>query len=100
MKVICILEGGPDRWMLIGSKSIRFEDHPYCGPIVLSNKTGDPLENQPGQLDLFWLHYEAWVANSKKVKTVLGKSWCDYETSMQNWRRQIADMRKEPPNAK
>jgi hypothetical protein len=90
MEVICILRGGPDYWISVGNKLIRFEDHPYCGPIVLQGKTGDPSENQPPERDKFWLHYDAWVKAGKPTKKVLNKVWCDSKTDLQKWRASIA----------
>jgi hypothetical protein len=86
-----ILWGGPDYWIDVGGKVMRFEDHPYCGPIVVSNKNGDPLESQPGERDKFWMHHSAWVQQGKKTKTLDGKAWCDYKTELQAWRRSLAE---------
>ena len=96
LRMIHISWAGPEYWMHVGDKVIRFEDHRYCGPIVVSNKTGDPLDNQPGERDKFWLHYDAWAKQGKKTKTLEGKVWCEYQTELQAWRRSIAD--KKPPN--
>jgi hypothetical protein len=37
----------------------RFEEHHYCGPIVLRND-GEPKARQPGSTSAFWTAYEAW----------------------------------------
>jgi hypothetical protein len=77
--------GGPDRYLSAG-KIWRFEDHPYCGPVVLNNK-GDPLDNQPKQTSPFWAHVGAWYQQGKQTKEVGGKTWCVYETQLQEARR-------------
>lgn len=40
-------------------RSWTFEQHPYCGPIVL-RKDGDPKARQPGSRSPFWQAYTAW----------------------------------------
>lgn len=80
MTLIHISYAGPDRWLLAGGKVWRFEDHPYCGPIVLTTKGGDPSENQPPERSPFWLHVNAWYQQGKKTKVVGDKVWCEYET--------------------
>ena len=94
--LIHISWAGPEYWIAVGDKIMRFEDHHYCGPIVLSNKSGDPMGNQPGEKDKFWLHYDAWAKSGKKTKPLEGKAWCDYKTELQAWRRSIAN--SKPPN--
>ena len=89
MKIIHISFGGPEYWISVGDKVMRFEDHHYLGPIVLSNKTGDPMDNQPSERDKFWMHYAAWNNSGKKTKTLNGKVWCDYQTELQQWRRSL-----------
>ena len=96
MRLIHISWAGPEYWIAVGDKIMRFEDHHYCGPIVVGNKTGDPLDNQPDERHKFWLHYDAWAKQGKKTKTLEGKVWCDYKTELQAWRRSIAD--KKTPN--
>ena len=91
LQIIHISWAGPEYWISVGDKIMRFEDHRYCGPIVVGNKTGDPLDNQPGERDKFWLHYDAWAKQGKKTKPIDGKVWCDYKTELQAWRRSIAD---------
>jgi hypothetical protein len=92
VSIIHISYGGPDRYMSVGGKVIRFEDHPYCGPIVLQLKTGVPAENQPGERDLFWRHYDAWAKQGKRTKPAGDdKVWCDYETDLQAWRRELQE---------
>jgi len=36
-----------------------FEQHPWCGPIVL-RRDGNPKARQPGSRSRFWPAYEAW----------------------------------------
>lgn len=83
MTLIHISHAGPDRWLLAGGKVWRFEDHPYCGPIVLTTKGGDPSENQPPERSPFWLHVNAWYRQGKRTNTVGNKTWCVYETDRQ-----------------
>lgn len=87
MELIHVSWGGPDYWMSIGLKQIRFEDHPHFGPIVLHKKTADPLDNQPDELDLFWTHYDAWVRQGKKFNKVGDKAWAVYQTDIQAKRK-------------
>lgn len=42
-----------------GGRAWTFEQHPYCGPIVL-RKNGDPKARQPGSRSPFWPAYSAW----------------------------------------
>jgi len=85
--LIHILWAGPERWLSAGGKHWLFEDHHYCGPIVLTPKTGDPAKNQPPESSPFWQHVNAWHAQGKRTKAVGGKVWCVYETQMQEARR-------------
>jgi hypothetical protein len=98
MQIIHISFAGPEYWISVGDKIMRFEDHRYCGPIVVGNKSGDPLETQPGERDKFWLHYDAWAKQGKKTKALDGKVWCEYKTELQSWRRSIAN--SKAPNAR
>jgi hypothetical protein len=91
METIHILMGGQTLY-LSAQKVYLFEDHPYCGPIVLNAKE-DPLENQPGPLDLFWTHVSAWYQQGKKTKRVYNKTWCVYETEMRSARKRHAEAR-------
>jgi hypothetical protein len=93
---IHISRAGPDYWISVGDKVMRFEDHSYCGPIVLTNKSGDPMETQPGEKDKFWFHYDAWANSDKKTKTLEGKAWCDYKTELQALRRSLSDINQPP----
>ena len=85
--LIHIAYGGPNRYLSVGCKQYRFEDHPYSGPIVLCLKTGEISERQPPANDRFWLHVNAWYQQGKKVKEVEGKAWCIYETPHMEARR-------------
>ena len=91
MQLIHISWAGPEYWISVGDKVMRFEDHHYCGPVVLDNKSGEPLENQPDERNKFWLHYYAWAKQGKRTKQLDGKAWCDYRTELQAWRRSIAN---------
>lgn len=87
MQIIHISYGGPERWLSCAGKVWVFEDHPYCGPVVLTGKTRDPSENQPPESSPFWDHVNAWYAQGKRTKDICGKMWCVYETQMQQARR-------------
>lgn len=82
-----IMWGGPERWLSCAGKQWVFEDHPYCGPVVLTPKTREPAETQPAEGSPFWQHVNAWYAQGKRTKEVDGKAWCVYETQMQEARR-------------
>lgn len=92
MIVICMLFGGPTRYIHVRSKVVIFEDHPRIGP-VLVGKGGDPLVNQPLDTSPFWPAYEAWAIGGKVTETVNDKTWCKYETHSMMVRRKN---RQEP----
>lgn len=79
-----IMQGGKIYYLTAGGKLYKFEDHQYCGPVVLG-KDDDPLENQPPEKSLFWTHVNAWYRHGKKVKP-FGNNICDYETEAQEAR--------------
>lgn len=85
MEMIHISVAGP-MYRLVADKTYRFEDHRFCGPVVLG-KDEDPLDAQPGERSLFWQHVNAWYQQGKKYKTINGERWCIYETQMQAARR-------------
>jgi hypothetical protein len=87
VELIHISWAGPERWLSCGGKHWVVEDHHYCGPIVLTPKTGDPAKNQPSESSLFWQHVNAWYAQGKRTKAIGGKVWCVYETQMHEARR-------------
>ena len=91
--LIHIAYGGPDRYLSVGCKQYRFEDHPYSGPIVLCLKTGEISERQPPANDRFWLHVNAWYQQGKKFNEVGGERFCIYKTQMQAARQACADER-------
>jgi len=92
--LIHILFGGPVRHLTVGNKNYQFEDHPYCGPVVL-DKNGEPLEKQPGELDTFWTHVNAWYAQGKKTKTIGDQVWCVYQTQMQEVQKLFTNVREK-----
>lgn len=97
MEIIHTLRGGPILH-LTAQRRCRFEDHPYCGP-VLVDRCGTPTAEQPGDLDTFWLHYEAWARQGKRTRVHGDKAWCVYETDMQAARRRHAEARsKDQPH--
>lgn len=79
--------GGPERWISCAGKVFLFEDHHYCGPVVLNKSTRDPSENQPSEKSIFWQHVQAWYEQGKQTKEIDGKVWCVYEAQMQGARR-------------
>jgi hypothetical protein len=83
--------GGPILHMS-AQKPYTFEDHPYCGPVVV-DRNGEPLHKQPGELDLFWTHATAWYQQGKKTRRVGDKTWCVYETEMRAARKRHANAR-------
>lgn len=76
MRLIHISCGGPDRWISCAGKVWRFEDHPHCGPIVLTPKTGEVADPQPAPGNAFWRDVSAWYQQGKKTESVGGKVWC------------------------
>ena len=96
-EIIHISIPGPEYWLSIGSREIRFEENSFGSPIVLDNKTGEPLKTQPDERSVFWLHYETWARQGKYTRTcpVQGKVWCIYETGLQSWRRQLSKVKEK-----
>ena len=82
LNIIHISYGGPDRWLSVCGKIMCFEDHPHCGPILLTPKTGEIAEQQPPEKHAFWSHVNAWYAQGKQTITAGGKVWCKYETPL------------------
>ena len=80
MEPIHILFAGPERIIVDrNGKKWRFEDHRYCGPIVL-DKSGDPLDNQPSADSPFWPAIDLWHQQGKRVKPDgFGGAWCVWE---------------------
>jgi hypothetical protein len=87
MRLIHISFAGPERWLTAGGKQWVFEDHRYCGPIVLCNKTREPAKNEPPESHPFWQHVNAWYQQGKHTQEVGGKVWCVYETPLQAARK-------------
>ena len=79
-EMVHILYGGPERILIDGAaKKWRFEDHPYCGPIVVG-KNGDPLETQPAESSPFWKAVQLWYDQGKRTTdTKTGEIWCVWE---------------------
>lgn len=46
--------------------NIRFEEHPYCGPLFV-NKDGSESKRHVPESHPFWDNYEKWVANGKRT---------------------------------
>ena len=72
MKIIHISFGGPEYWISVGDKVMRFEDHHYCGPSVLG-RDGDPLANQPPESSPFWEAVNCWYQQGKVTETICGR---------------------------
>ena len=91
MSIIHISVGGPV-YKLTAAKQFKFEDHPYCGPIVLGR--GDlPADPQPSPSSSFWTHVDACYQQGKKFNEVGGERFCIYKTQMQAARQACADER-------
>ena len=67
--------GGPDLLMPVGSRTVLFEMHGYCGPMPISKKTGEELKRIPAG---FWDAYDRWVAGGKLVAdgVCYVREWC------------------------
>ena len=87
--IIHISWAGPERYISAGSRIYKFEDHHYCGPIVLG-KTGDPLQVQPPESSPFWRAVNCWYATGKRTKNVGDRVWCEYQTDLMRKRRTSA----------
>jgi hypothetical protein len=61
----CLLCGGPDRHIRVGGADFRFEDHPRCGPMLLT-ATGEIASNQRPRSP-FWVAVTRWYAGGKQV---------------------------------
>lgn len=80
MQIIHIAFAGPERMILDGNgKKWRFEDHHYCGPIVLG-KCGEPLAVQPPEDSPFWEAVDLWYAQGKRTSDPkTGEIWCKWD---------------------
>ena len=67
MTLIHISLAGPTR-IITDAKGKRwtFEMHHYCGPIAL-NKSGDPMERQPGERSPFWHAVTRWAQGGHRL---------------------------------
>ncbi len=79
MRLIHISLAGPERYLSTNGRTWIFEDHHYCGPIVLTGKTHEPATVQPGEKSPFWPAVNAWYQQGKKTKQVGDRVWCEYE---------------------
>lgn len=70
MTLIHISLAGPTRH-ITDSKGKRwtFEMHHYCGPIAL-NKSGDPMERQPGERSPFWHAVTRWAQGGHRLNGI------------------------------
>ncbi len=79
MTLIHVSYGGPDRILYLNGKKWRFEDHPYCGPIVV-DKNGDPLKVQPPEGSPFWECVSYWYQQGKRIKeNGRDAPWCVWD---------------------
>lgn len=80
MQIIHIAFAGPERMILDSNRrKWKFEDHHYCGPIVLG-KDGDPLDVQPQENSPFWSAVNLWYAQGKRTKDPrAGEIWCVWD---------------------
>lgn len=61
---------------------VLFEDHSVCGPVLIT-KDGNPRPSQPDDDNVFWLHYDAWAAQGKRLQPgYRDVALCIYETRM------------------
>jgi len=66
-----ILDAKRNKW--------RFEDHRYCGPIVIG-KDGDPMAVQPPENSPFWDAVQLWYAQGKRTNDPkTGEIWCVWD---------------------
>ena len=80
MKIVHVSWAGPERLLIDGKgKKWKFEDHHYCGPIVLG-KNGDPLEVQPPESSPFWDSVQLWYDQGKRTRDPkTGEIWCVWD---------------------
>ena len=61
LRNIIICDGGPIHTLIDArGKRWTFENHPYCGPMIVSPKTHEPAR-EPGPKSAFWPAYEKWL---------------------------------------
>ena len=67
MELIHIALGGPSRRITDArGKTWRFEDHPYCGPVVV-DVHDDPKDSQPPEGSPFWEAVTHWAQQGKRL---------------------------------
>jgi hypothetical protein len=65
---ICILTGGPTLKMPMGNgRYFTFEMHPYCGPVKVHAKTGEPTKHDFPESSSFWNLFKAWDRGGRIV---------------------------------
>lgn len=65
-EAVCLLMGGPTLWVNYRGRMRPVEDHPYCGPNLMSLKDyAQPLANQP--LDFLEM-MDRWCAAGKPTR--------------------------------
>jgi hypothetical protein len=63
--IIC--DSGPTLKIVDGKGKLwHFEMHPYCGPGVLTPKTGEVMDPQPNEKSPFWSAVTHWAQQGKK----------------------------------
>lgn len=86
MNIIHISYAGPERILMVEGKKFLFEDHHYCGPVVLG-KNGDPLSVQPSENSPFWSAVSLWYQQGKRINETVNPPWCIWDKpKIQNMR--------------
>ena len=66
-KMIHILWAGQERKIIDGKNRVWiFEDHRYCGPVVI-DRHGDPKDKQPPENSPFWDAVSLWYQQGKQI---------------------------------
>lgn len=60
----CLLTGGPQRFIAVGLKSERFEDHPHIGPMPCSRMGA---ERKLSPRHPFWRAVTLWYEQGKVI---------------------------------
>ena len=65
-ETIHLSTGGPIRTISVNGELIKFEMHPYCGPVLIA-KNGDPLEDQKPK-HFFWQAVSYWAQQGQRIE--------------------------------
>lgn len=64
---LCIDAWGAGPFVIeVGDKRYTFEDSDRFGPLLV-RKNGSPLDNQPGERHPFWIGYNPWRRQGRRV---------------------------------